>query len=234
MNTMRVFLHDLLWQQDADGFKKRINEFLTIAAKHRIRPVFVLFDSCWDPLPHPGPQHPPIPGVHNSGWVQSPGAVALGDAKQYPRLKAYVQGVVGAFAKDDRILAWDIWNEPGNRNMGSYAKEELKDKTARVLVLLPQTFEWAREVNPTQPLTSGVCCVDQAPDGSHLGELEQIQDRKSTRLNSSHGYISYAVFCLKKKKINTPAPVHAVPPSINCSTVLESQSHICTTASQPV
>src|SRR5687768_18229635 len=29
------------------------------------------------------------------------------------------------------------------------------------------------------------------------------QDRKSTRLNSSHGYISYAVFCLKKKKQNT-------------------------------
>src|SRR2546422_1660009 len=30
------------------------------------------------------------------------------------------------------------------------------------------------------------------------------RDRKSTRLNSSHGYISYAVFCLKKKKINAP------------------------------
>src|SRR2546422_8053069 len=30
-----------------------------------------------------------------------------------------------------------------------------------------------------------------------------IRDRKSTRLNSSHGYISYAVFCLKKKKKNT-------------------------------
>src|SRR2546422_5391035 len=29
---------------------------------------------------------------------------------------------------------------------------------------------------------------------------QRIQDRKSTRLNSSHGYISYAVFCLKKKK----------------------------------
>src|SRR5205807_9806245 len=105
--------------------EKGIIEFLTIAEQHRIRPGFVLFDSCWDHLPHPGPQHPAIAGVHNSGWVQSPGAVALGDAKQYPRLKAYVQGVVGAFAKDDRILAWDIWNEPGNRNMGSYAKEEL-------------------------------------------------------------------------------------------------------------
>src|SRR2546422_4667401 len=32
------------------------------------------------------------------------------------------------------------------------------------------------------------------------GMLEGIRDRKSTRLNSSHGYISYAVFCLKKKK----------------------------------
>lgn len=179
MNTMRVFLHDLLWQQDADGFKKRIDQFLTIAAKHHIRPLFVLFDSCWDPLPHLGPQHPPIPGVHNSGWVQSPGAVALGDLKQYPRLKAYVLGVVGAFAKDERILGWDVWNEPGADNMGSYAKEELKGKTERVLVLLPEAFEWAREVNPTQPLTSGVCCVDQSPDGSRLGKIEQIQLRES-------------------------------------------------------
>jgi len=179
MNTMRVFLHDLLWQQDADGFKKRIDQFLTIAAKHHIRPLFVLFDSCWDPLPHLGPQHPPIPGVHNSGWVQSPGAVALADPKQYPRLKAYVEGVVGAFAKDDRILGWYIWNGAGAYNMGSYAKEELKDKSARVLVLLPQAFEWAREANPTQPLTSGVCCVDQAPDASKLGKLELMQLRES-------------------------------------------------------
>src|SRR2546426_4130908 len=92
INTMRVFLHDLLWQQDAAGFQKRIDRFLTIASWHHIRPLFVLFDSCWDPLPHLGPQHPPIPGVHNSGWVQSPGATALADANQYPRLKAYVHG----------------------------------------------------------------------------------------------------------------------------------------------
>ena len=51
MNTMRVFLHNLLWEQDPAGFKHRIDEFLTIAARHHIRPVFVLFDSCWDPDP---------------------------------------------------------------------------------------------------------------------------------------------------------------------------------------
>ena len=179
MNTMRVFLHDLLWEQDAEGFKKRIDEFLTIASKHHIRPIFVLFDSCWDPYPHLGPQHPPIPGVHNSGWVQSPGAAALEDTKQYPRLKAYVIGVVGAFANDDRILAWDVWNEPGADNAGSYGKEELKDKRARVTALLPQAFEWAREANPKQPLTSGVCCVDTSADGSDLDEIQKIQLRES-------------------------------------------------------
>ena len=61
MNTMRVFLHDLLWQQDAAGFRKRIDQFLTIAARHHIRPLLVLFDSCWDPLPQLGPQHRRFP-----------------------------------------------------------------------------------------------------------------------------------------------------------------------------
>src|SRR5258707_621668 len=118
LNTMRVFLHDLLWQQDAEGFKKRIDIFLTIAAKHHIKPLFVLFDSCWDPAPKLGPQLPPRPGIHNSRWVQSPGAAALDDPAQYPRLEAYVKGVVKAFGKDDRVLGWDVWNEPDNGNGG--------------------------------------------------------------------------------------------------------------------
>jgi len=181
MNTMRVFLHDLLWQQDAAGFRKRIDQFLTIASRHHVRPLLVLFDSCWDPLPHLGPQHPPIPGIHNSGWVQSPGATALADRSQYPRLKSYVQGVVGAFAKDERILAWDVWNEPGSDNAGSYPKEELKEKekTALVTALLPQVFAWAREANPVQPLTSGVWSVDTSTDGADIGELQRIQLRES-------------------------------------------------------
>ena len=180
MNTMRVFLHDLLWQQDATGFRKRIDQFLAISSRHHIRPIFVLFDSCWDPMPQLGPQHPPIPGIHNSGWVQSPGALALEDSGQYSRLKAYVQGLVGAFAQDDRILAWDVWNEPGADNAGSYRKTELKpqEKTARVAELLPKAFAWAREMNPSQPLTSGVWQIDPADD-KDIGELQQIQLRES-------------------------------------------------------
>jgi hypothetical protein len=156
MNTMRVFLHNLLWEQDPAGFKQRIDTFLTIAARHHIRPVFVLFDSCWEPFPKLGPQHPPIPGVHNSGWVQAPGAAVLADPAQYPRLEQYVKGVVGAFAADPRILAWDIWNEPDNGGETPYAKDEPRDKNEIVLKLVPQVFEWARSVNPSQPLTSGL------------------------------------------------------------------------------
>jgi hypothetical protein len=206
MNTMRVFLHDLLWQQDAAGFQKRIDRFLTIAAQHHIRPVFVIFDSCWDPLPHLGAQHAPVPGVHNSGWVQSPGAIALEDPTQYPRLKAYVQGVVGAFAKDDRILAWDVWNEPGADNAGSYANKELKDKAARVTALLPLAFEWAREANPQQPLTSGVWDIDISRDAAGQSELQRIQLRESDII-TFHNYgwpESFKAELAWLKKFNRP------------------------------
>ncbi len=160
MNTMRVFLQDQLWEQDPKGFTQRLDQFLAIAAKHHIRPLLVLFDSCWDPYPKLGPQHPPIPGVHNSGWVQSPGAKGIMDPAYEPKLKAYVQGVVGAFANDDRVLGWDIWNEPDNGNEPAYSAHEGKNKAELVAILLPKAFAWAREMHPTQPLTSGVWAGD--------------------------------------------------------------------------
>jgi hypothetical protein len=121
-----------------------------------------------------GKQHAPIPGVHNSGWVQSPGAVALQDPAQYPRLEAYVKGVVGAFARDGRILAWDVWNEPDNTNGGSYNASEPQNKTELVLALLPRVFSWAREAGPEQPLTCGVWKGDwSSPD--KLGAMERTQ-----------------------------------------------------------
>jgi Cellulase (glycosyl hydrolase family 5) len=186
MNTMRVFLHDLLWQQDAPGFRKRLDTFLAICAKHHIRPVLVLFDTCWDPSPKLGPQHPPIPGVHNSGWVQSPGKAGLGDAAEYPRLKTYVEGIVGAFANDDRILAWDVWNEPNN-GAGSYGKVELKDKETYVLRLLPQVFAWARAAQPSQPLTSGLWEGEDWSSPASMNAIARIQFEQSDVL-SFHNY----------------------------------------------
>jgi len=186
MNTMRVFLHDLLWQQDAAGFKQRLDTFMTLSAKHKIRPIFVLFDSCWDPFPKLGTQRAPRPGVHNSGWMQSPGAAALQDPAQYPRLKEYVVGVVGAFANDPRVLAWDLWNEPNNTNDRAYGSVEPKKKTELVLALLPQVFDWARSANPSQPLTSGVWEGDwSSPE--KLSATQHIQLEQSDVI-SFHNY----------------------------------------------
>jgi hypothetical protein len=192
LNTMRVFLHDLPWQRDAAGFTKRIDIFLQIAAKHHIKPLFVLFDSCWDPEPRLGKQRAPRPGVHNSGWVQSPGAKALQDPAQYPRLEAYVKGVVGAFAKDERVLGWDIWNEPDNGNGGSYTEREPKNKNELVIALLPRAFAWARAAHPTQPLTSGVWKGDWSI-AQKLGPAEKIQMEMSDAI-SFHSYDKPEVF----------------------------------------
>ena len=186
MNTMRVFLHNLVWEQDPQAFQKRVDTFLTIAARHHIRPVFVLFDSCWDPNPKLGPQHPPIPGVHNSGWVQAPGAQILGDATQHLRLEKYVKGVVGAFANDSRVLAWDLWNEPDNGNDSSYANGEGRSKTDLVLALLPQVFTWARSVNPRQPLTSGIWRGDWS-SLTTMSAMARVQVQRSDVI-SFHNY----------------------------------------------
>jgi hypothetical protein len=174
MTTMRVFLHDLLWQQDSSGFKRRIDRFLRVADKHHIKPILVLFDSCWNPFPETGPQPPPRPGIHNSRWLQSPGAKALMDPERYTRLLDYVRGVVGAFGDDRRILAWDVWNEPDNMNDNSYGKSEPMNKAALVQALLPKVFEWARAGVPSQPVTSGVWQGDwSSPE--KLTAVEKIQ-----------------------------------------------------------
>jgi hypothetical protein len=186
MNTMRVFLHDLLWQQDPGGFRKRIDRFLTAARKHKIRPIFVLFDSCWDPFPDLGIQRNPRPGIHNSGWVQSPGAKALSDPKQEIRLLEYAENVILAFADDDRVLAWDVWNEPDNTNDSSYGRVELRNKVELVTAFLPKVFKYARAGRPTQPVTSGVWKGDwSSPE--KLSAIEKIQLELSDVI-SFHNY----------------------------------------------
>ncbi|HZQ31988.1 MAG TPA: cellulase family glycosylhydrolase [Mycobacterium sp.] len=172
-NTVRVFLHDQLWAQGPQGFQSRLAQFVAIAASHGIKPLFVLFDSCWDPFPRPGPQRAPRPGVTNSGWVQSPGAEHLADRRYSGVLHDYVTAVLSQFRNDDRVLAWDLWNEPDNPAR-EYRKVERKDKLQLVAELLPQVFGWARAVDPAQPLTSGVWQGNWADPGKR-STISQIQ-----------------------------------------------------------
>jgi endo-1,4-beta-mannosidase len=148
-NTMRVFLHSVAWKQDAEGFKSRMDKFLEIADRHGIQPLFVFFDDCWNKVPVAGKQPAPKPGVHNSGWVQDPGQPASSDTTLFPSLQQYVTDVMTRFAHDKRILLWDLYNEPGNSG-----------KRDSSLPLLKKVFEWARAVNPDQPVSAGLWAWD--------------------------------------------------------------------------
>jgi Cellulase (glycosyl hydrolase family 5) len=166
-NTLRVYLHDLAWSADPDGFKMRIDRFLGIAAAHGMTVLVVLFDDCWHE-PVTGPQPHPRAGVHNSGWARSPGRTVLLDRAQWDRLEAYVTDIVGHFANDSRILAWDVYNELGNIFMPSMSLPPAERdaamarcfadqpaQTEAALALLHLTFGWIRTINPIHPLTAG-------------------------------------------------------------------------------
>jgi hypothetical protein len=173
-NSVRVFLQNLLWQQDSKGFLKRMDQFLDIAQKHHIKVMFVLFDSCWNPDPKLGKQPAPTPFVHNSGWVQSPGREYLAHPERLDELKPYVQGVVGHFRNDPRIAFWDVYNEPDNMNDPAYIKIEPANKKTSALLLLKKVFAWAREMKPNQPLSSGVWLGNWS-DPAKLSDFEQVQ-----------------------------------------------------------
>ena len=141
-NVMRVYLHDVAWKTDPKGFKKRIGTFLNIASRHKIKTLFVFFDDCWNPDPKPGKQPEPKAGVHNSGWVQSPSKDIKKDSTMWDDLEEYVKDILTTFKNDDRILMWDLYNEPTNSGYGE-----------TTVPLVNKVFDWAWSVRPSQPLT---------------------------------------------------------------------------------
>lgn len=149
MNCMRVFLHHLAWEIDKEGFKNRMKEYLNIADRHGIKTIFVFFDDCWNPTYHAGKQPDPKPGVHNSGWVRDPGDLLFTDPEVITLIEKYVKDILTTFKDDNRIALWDIYNEPGNSGYGN-----------KSLPLLEKAFEWARTVNPSQPVSSGIWTND--------------------------------------------------------------------------
>lgn len=160
-NTLRVYLHHLAWQQDPDGFKHRVNLFLNMAQQHGIKPMFVFFDDCWNPYPKAGVQPQGTPFTHNSGWVQDPGMEAHKNwDKAFPELELYVKDVLTSFKTDARILMWDLYNEPGNAGPIQRGLPRPAPYENESLPLLKKAFEWARQVNPAQPLTSGIWNLD--------------------------------------------------------------------------
>ncbi len=185
-NSVRVFLHHLLWEQDSAGFLDRMNRFLEIADRHHVGAMFVLFDGVWDPYPALGKQREPKPHVHNSGWVQSPGLTVLKNPHRHTSLEPYVKGVLSRFKNDKRVHAWDLFNEPDNPNTSAYGQMELANKAEMALVLLKKVYAWSREIDPAQPLTMGVW-MGNWPDPAKLTHMEKFMLENSDII-SFHNY----------------------------------------------
>lgn len=158
-NVMRVYLHHLLWTSDKGGFKKRLDTYLSISARHGIKTLFVFFDDCWNDTAFVGTQPQPKPGIHNSGWVRDPGTMLYTNPDTVKTLEAYVKDIMATFKNDNRILMWDLYNEPGNNAQHN-----------KSMPLLKSVFQWAREVNPSQPVTAGVW--NNAPPFKDLNKFQ--------------------------------------------------------------
>src|SRR2546429_777873 len=75
--------------------------------------------------------------------------------------------------------------------------EGKRERFCKELLNQPGAARSQRRAHGQFFLAGGRACQQQS---GHIGAGNEKQDRKSTRLNSSHGYISYAVFCFEKKK----------------------------------
>lgn len=151
-NTLRVFLQSTVWKADPEGFMQRIDHFLEIADRHGMKTMLVIFSGAGGVNNRLGPQPEPIPGRHNNFFCGDPDLKPDGteDIDSYPVLEHYVKQLIKKFKHDKRILAWDLWNEPGWRNQ----------KGVTAFNLLPKVVSWVREMEPSQPLTIGVWNTD--------------------------------------------------------------------------
>lgn len=184
-NSIRLFLHDLLWRNDG-GFLDRVDHVLELADGVGIGVMPVLFDGVWNPEPRLGDQGRPRPGVHNSMWVQSPGAALIPDRSRWPELHEYVDAVLVRFGADPRVQVWDLFNEPDNPNGFTYPATELADKRSAVTPLVDAIFDWATEADPAQPLTVGIWTgVHGRPE--RVSRLNRISLARSDVL-SFHSY----------------------------------------------
>lgn len=162
-NSLRVNAHFLVWKHDRDGLLDRIDQLMGVASRNGMSTVLCPFDDCGFGGQEPvyGPQPDPIPGVHNSRAVASPGRATVMNPAARPELEAYVRDLVGAFRTDDRVLFWDVYNEPGNRMI--FGPDGYSHGSADLVLharnLMEDAFGWVRATNPDHPVTVGAWCT---------------------------------------------------------------------------
>ena len=185
-NTLRINLQFLVWKHDHQGFMDRLNRFLDLAKKHGHYVMLCPMDDCGfsGDEPYLGPQKEPVPGRHNSQAAASPGRKVVKNKKMWGEVEAFVRDIIRTFRDDDRILIWDLYNEPSNtvvlHSLLASADLRLPRYSTALMV---ESFRWAREEDPLQPLTvgawkAGITVAVKLPFMSESFDLLKIFNRK--------------------------------------------------------
>ena len=199
-NTVRMGVRFNMWYHERDKFLDRLDFVLSVLNEYGITLMPCLFSDCLPfgrpkdisiPKPVPGHGHYDI-GCHgghkNSAHIVPP-KDAVGwchwDEPEYrPELEQFERDLFARFGKDERIIIWDLWNEPGNSKRHGMSIPYLK-----------RVFEIAREYDPIQPLTAGPWSYPKGFGVVEGAELEPIQKLacELSDIISFHDYESFDI-----------------------------------------
>ncbi len=192
-NAFRLNLHYLVWKHDREGLLARLDWIMGVAAARGLKTVPCLFDDCGFGgfEPEYGPQPDPVPGVHNSRAVASPGRAMLAERKDWDQLEIYVRDVTRTFKDDDRILFLDLYNEPGNRMVFEIDGSRLyePDFTSASIDLMTSSFAWARAEAPIYPLS--VAAWETPTPGSSDPSYQSEADKAALELSDVVTFHAY-------------------------------------------
>ena len=164
LNTVRVFLHVLPYEREPEAFLARLRDFVERCDRRRIRPLFVLFDSCFG-------DEPSLEKADSPTWINNPGFSRLGDAA----MERYVRAVVTPYAKDRRVLGWDVMNEP----MADFHHVTREDRDV-IWAFVRRMAALVREADPTHPLTVGEAVVEYLPKTADLVDVLSVHSYAAT------------------------------------------------------
>lgn len=176
ITSLRVYLHNIPYDAEKETFLANIERFLAICDRHGIRPGFCFFDDCWNHKDVNLESPPPVKGRHNGRWAACPQDVDRAEEK-LPQIKAYVQDVVRPHRRDQRVLWWEIFNEPRMKSEYSVKLRKLG-------------YQWIKQLEPIQPV---ICCWDDSPetdvvDAHNYGNNFAAWDRQA-ELNPAKGTV---------------------------------------------